>query len=153
MMLSRMLANDGSGWESQLLMREMQYPTAAFQEIVNESFRPIFLRLVRAIDQLTGSNVPDYVNQQLALSVVGQCLYYRVGRGVIEILIPKEDRKDHYDIRSLSRHIIAVTLCATEQAALMHQKLRIEDLVVEPIEPGNAFSAASSPLQPPRKSK
>ncbi len=130
-MLTRMLAKDNSGWESQLLMREMQHPTTAFEEIVNESFRPIFDRLVRAIDGLTGDNVPPHVNQQLALSVVGQCLYYRVGRGVIDILIPEKDRTQHYDIDSLSRHIIAVTLCATERAALMDQKSKLDQLATD----------------------
>ena len=128
-MLSRMLARDGSGWESQLLMREMQYPTSAFEEIVNESFRPIFDRLVRAVDRLTGNGVPNHVNQQLALSVVGQCLYYRVGRGVIDILIPESDRKTHYDIDALSSHIIAVTLCAAEQASLIDKKKQVDELI------------------------
>jgi len=119
-MLSRMLAKDDRGWESQLLMREMQFPTDAFEEIVNESFRPIFIRLVGAIERLTqsaGENIALHVNQQLALSVVGQCLYYRVGRRVIETLIPADERAEHYDIDSLCRHVIAVTLAAAEAAA------------------------------------
>ena len=112
--------------ESQLLMTEMQCPTAAFEEIVNQTFRPVFGRLVGAIDRLTGKNVPRHVNEQLAISVVGQCLYYLVGRGVVEILIPEEERRSHYDIDSLSKHIISVTLCATEQAALMKHKMKLE---------------------------
>ena len=48
--------------------------------------------------------------EQLALSVVGQCVYYRFGSGVIEILIPEEERNEHYDIESLSRHITSVML-------------------------------------------
>ncbi len=41
-MLSRMLAADASGWESQLLMREMQDPTPVFESIVQEFFRPLY---------------------------------------------------------------------------------------------------------------
>jgi TetR/AcrR family transcriptional regulator, regulator of cefoperazone and chloramphenicol sensitivity len=124
-MLSRILAADPSGWESQLFMREMQNPTPVFEDIVREFFKPLFDRLVSLLDQLVrranpGSiaTVPDHVTRQLALSVVGQCVYYKVGAGVIEILIPKEQRQNHYDIDTLSRHITAFSLAAANQTSL-----------------------------------
>ncbi len=91
-MMSRILAADPSGWESQLFMREMQNPTPAFEDLVREFFKPLFNRLVGVIEQLIRDqadndqagidfDVPEHVSQQLALSVVGQCVYYKVGAG------------------------------------------------------------------------
>ena len=152
-MLTRMLAQDGRGWESELLMREMQDPTAALEEIVNESFRPLFERLVRAIDDLTGASAPDHVNQQLALSVVGQCLYYRVGREVIDILIPRSDRAEHYDIESVSRHIISVTLCAAENAAVLNKQNQVHNLLAESVTSAASIAVAGECSPPNHRIK
>lgn len=121
-MMSRMLAADPSGWESQLCMREMQNPTLVFEDIVREFFKPLFDRLVHVLGQLIGGDdpdrcVPDHVVRQMALSVVGQCVYYKVGAGVIEILIPRDQRRDHYDVETISRHVTAFTLAAAKQTS------------------------------------
>ena len=54
-LLSRMMLADRSGWETQLMMREMQHPTPVFDSIVREFFRPLFDRLVQTIERLIGS--------------------------------------------------------------------------------------------------
>ena len=113
-LLSRMLACDESGWETQLLMREMNHPTPVFESMVREFFRPQFERLVEVLRELTQADLPAHRLQQLALSVVGQCLYYRMGSGVVQVLIPHSELRAHFDIDSLSRHITSVMLAATE---------------------------------------
>lgn len=128
-LLSRMLAADSSSWETQLMMREMQRPTPVFDGIVREFFRPMFERLVRTIGQMIGDPAPQHTLEQLALSVVGQCLYYRVGAGVVQILIPESRRQEHYDIQSLSQHITAVTLAAIEDRAVIRLRSEIEQRV------------------------
>ncbi len=51
-MLSRMLNDhDEGGWEAQLMMREMHRPTEAFQELIEQYFRPNFVQLCQ-ISQL-----------------------------------------------------------------------------------------------------
>jgi hypothetical protein len=121
-----MLAADASGWETQLLMREMQHPTPVFGSIVREFFRPLFDRLVGTIERLVGESKPKHLLEQLALSVVGQCVYYRFGSGIVEILIPESERNEHYDIDSLSRHITAVMLAALDNGAVIDQRSKIE---------------------------
>ncbi len=126
-MLSRMLAVDSSGWESQLLMREMQQPTPVFENIVREFFRPMYDTLTSTLRNLVGEGVPDHKVDQLALSVVGQCVYYRFGAGVVQILIPEPERNAHFNIESLSRHITAVTLAATDRGAVLSHQRELED--------------------------
>jgi AcrR family transcriptional regulator len=127
-LLSRMLSGDEEGWEALLMMREMQHPTAALEEMIQEYFKPIYVALCDTIEKLleasctqqhAGRDVEppsDWRSQsmvpQMALGVVGQCLHYRIGRPVIERLIDSEILQDHYDVDSLCRHITASTLAA-----------------------------------------
>lgn len=120
-LLTRMLAPDDSGWESQLMMREMDNPTAIFSEMVEESIRPAFDRLVNALAALAPPLTPAHVLEQLALSVAGQIVYYRVGAGVIRQLIPKPRLQEHFTLDALARHITGVAIAATESGlALDH---------------------------------
>lgn len=122
-LMSRIFAGDSSGWESQLMMREMMQPTAIFSELVKESFRPLFVRLVETFRRLVKVEVSEHELEQFAFSVVGQCVYYRIGSGVIQILVPDPSRQQHYDIDSLSRHVTGVMLAAAESGrglALKH---------------------------------
>jgi AcrR family transcriptional regulator len=119
LMLRQMLSGDDSGWEAQLMMREMNHPTAVFTEMVEESFRPGFLRLTSVIGQLAPEGTPIDMIEKLALSVVGQCLYYRVGGGVVRQLIPEDRRNACFDLDSLARHITGVVIAATEDSLAM----------------------------------
>jgi AcrR family transcriptional regulator len=120
-LLSRMMTCDEAGWESQLMMREMNRPTPVFENLVQECFRPQFDRLVETLRALTVGEPPEYRLEQLALSVLGQCLYYRIGGGIIQVLIPESELRAHFDIPSLSRHITAVMLAATSGGTALSQ--------------------------------
>lgn len=118
-LLSRVLARDDSGWESQLMMREMNQPTAVFDEMVKESIRPQFERLIETLSLLSPPATPLPVLQRLVLSLVGQCLYYRIGAGVVKRLIPADRMASDFDIDSLAKHITAVTLAAAENGLVL----------------------------------
>ncbi|WP_442506202.1 CerR family C-terminal domain-containing protein [Novipirellula sp. SH528] len=136
-LLSRMLTDDEGGWETELFLREMQNPTSVFREMVNDFFRPMFDQIRNAVQSILGRPVPQHVIDQLALSAVGQCLYYRVSGGVVKILIPDSERAEHYDVRSLSHHITAVILASADQAALLDHKTQLTELIdarAKPIE-------------------
>jgi AcrR family transcriptional regulator len=134
-MLSRMIVCDESGWETQLMMREMDHPTTAFKELVNDFFRPLFQQLIGTLDRLIRrtqpeSPVPEHTLEQLALSTVGQCLYYRVGRGAVEVLIPEQRRQQHFDLDSLSRHVTAVMMAATgDNANVLEARSQLDQLL------------------------
>lgn len=130
-MLSRMLAADSSGWESQLLMREMQQPTPVFESIVREFFEPLYHTLIDTLSRIVSEETQRHELEQLALSVAGQCVYYRCGSGVVKILITEANRKANYDIDSLSRHITSVTLAAAENRRLAGKKAELDRLLSE----------------------
>ncbi|MDG2223081.1 MAG: CerR family C-terminal domain-containing protein, partial [Rubripirellula sp.] len=124
-LLSRMLVCDPSGWETQLMMREMDHPTLAFESIIEEFFRPLFDRLIDTFDRLLEGEAPRYTLEQLALSVVGQCLYYRLGSNVLNVLIPEERRLEHYNIDSLTVHITSVMLSAVDSAGVLREQATV----------------------------
>ncbi|MGB0595777.1 MAG: CerR family C-terminal domain-containing protein [Rubripirellula sp.] len=124
-LLSRMLVCDPSGWETELMMREMDHPTQVFESIIEEFFRPLFDRLIETFDRLLEGEAPRYTLEQLALSVVGQCLYYRLGSNVLNVLIPEQRRLDHYNIDSLTVHITAVMLSAVDSASVLREQAAI----------------------------
>jgi len=128
-LLSRMLVCDESGWETQLLMREMHQPTPVFETMVREFFSPQFDHLKATLAGLIQQPVEPHRLEQLALSVVGQCLYYRTGAGIIQVLIPPAELQAHFDIDSLSRHITSVMLAATQGGTSISQYKQMTHLL------------------------
>lgn len=126
-LLARMLTTEDAAWETELLLREMQSPTPVFESIVEEFFRPLFEQLVETTRLLVKTDFPEQTLQQLAFSIVGQCLYYRVGARAIQVLIPEQQLQQHYRIDSLSRHITAVMLAAIENASSLQQYIEHTD--------------------------
>lgn len=114
-MLSRMTGVGEEPWQSRLMIREFLNPSGACQEVVEQHFRPEFNLLLGILDELLPVPVSPHVRQQLAFSVVGQCLFYRVAREAVAFLVPAEDREAHYSLDVLADHITSVTLGAIGQ--------------------------------------
>lgn len=77
------------GWQTALIMREMHRPTSASRSLVDQVIRPKFEALRGIIKRIR----PDLEDRRLVatvFSVIGQCLYYRIGRPVAERLIGPE---------------------------------------------------------------
>lgn len=111
-MLSRMLGTRELGWQTHLMMREMIEPTAACKQIVEEFIQPQLRLLVNVLSELLPVETAEYRQYQIAFSVVGQCLHYRVAQEFVALLVPDDVRREHYTIDSLCEHITAFTLAA-----------------------------------------
>jgi AcrR family transcriptional regulator len=109
--LSNILAIDQtSGWQPNLILREMLRPTQASERLVQEIIRPKFERLLRILQRLC----PDAEARRLyviAFSIIGQCLHYKVGRSIIERLIGPEEF-DTLGLDYLADHIATFSLAA-----------------------------------------
>jgi len=117
-LLERMLGSEQAPWQVKLLMREVLQPTAACRELVEQHFRPRFEYLLGLLDEWMPAEMPDYRRRQVALSVVGQCVHYRMAGEVIAMLTPEEDRRQHHSLDQLAFHITSLTL-----ASLQHQPI------------------------------
>ncbi len=111
-MVEQVLGNDGEPWQTRLIMREIMEPTKACEEMVRETFRPYIHVLLGILGELMPPGTPQYKLQQLAFSVIGQCVYYRFHQKVIPMLVSPEDLARHYTPRSISNHISGVILAA-----------------------------------------
>lgn len=109
--LCRVLADDGLGWESQLMMREVAQPTGACEELVREYIRPHFALLQRIIGELVPESMPEAERHRIGFSIVGQCLHYRICKPIIRLLISAEEYEQN-DPATLADHICRTTLAA-----------------------------------------
>ena len=113
--LQRMIGEDGPSWPTQLMLRETMQPTEACRALVRDYFRPLTDRLVAIIGQLAPEE-PHHRRQQLAFSVIGQCLYYRVSARVLPMLVGTDALAAHFSVPALAEHIYRFSEAALRPA-------------------------------------
>ena len=109
--LRRMLKPDAP-WQTRLLMREILQPTKACQALVEDYFRPDFEMLMEIVRDLLPPNPAAAQVRQVAFSVMGQCVMYRVAGSVVERLVPPEELESEFGIEQLARHIASFSVAA-----------------------------------------
>jgi AcrR family transcriptional regulator len=96
------------GWHHTLMFLELLRPTQASEALVREVIRPKFERLL----WILGGVCPGADEQRLhalAFSIIGQCMYYRMGRPITARLIGEEGLRD---LDYLAEHIAGFSLAA-----------------------------------------
>ena len=111
-LLTRMVATDEAPWQHRLMMQEILNPTQACREMVEDYIRPEFGRLLSILDEILPADVPLVRRHQLAFSVVGQCLFYKIGGGVARILVSEDEFSEQFTLENLAGHIADVCLAA-----------------------------------------
>jgi len=111
-MLTRLLSLDATAWEWKLLMREIMHPTPFCRELLEDHFRNGFRVLQGILDEVLPETMPLERRQQVALSVVGQCVYYRSACHVVPMVVGDESYAKNFDIPRLTNHITHFTLAA-----------------------------------------
>lgn len=128
-LLQRILGDPQCDWQAQLMFREMQQPTAACRELVEEYIRPHFELLQSIVGELTPEGMTDQQGRLIAFGIVGQCLYFRIAEPVVRQLVEQSEFA-HVEPRRLAEHITRWTLAALgrqsflspECVAVHHQK-------------------------------
>ena len=113
-MLTMALSAEHESVANQLLMmREMVHPSAATEEIVQAFIRPRFAELNDILAELLPEDTATMDRHLLALSVVGQCLHYKIGRSIDQMLIAPSEYK-RFTVSRLTAHICDVILAAID---------------------------------------
>ena len=94
------------------MLREMLQPTAACKELVDDFFRPHFDRLLGILDEILPADTPAHRRRQTGFSIVGQCVYYRVAGEIVSMLVPGDERSEHYSASQLADQIVDFSLAA-----------------------------------------
>ena len=112
--LGRVLSmNRTQDWQHRLMLREIISPTAFSEVLVRETIRPRFEHLRSLLREIC-PEADDRRLHVLVFSVIGQCLYYKVGRRMAERLIGEEGLRE-LDADYLSAHIASFCLAALGQ--------------------------------------
>ena len=111
--LSRMLSAPDDAWQGQLMLRELQQPTAACSELVRDYMRPQFELMMSLLGELLPEEVDENRLRLITFGIVGQCLHFRLGRPILGLLTPPEEYR-RYQADYLTEHIADWTLAAIE---------------------------------------
>ena len=110
-LLNRMLLDNGSSWQAQLMLREISQPKSASQHLVADYIRPHFEMLEQILRELLPKETCDEKRRLIAFSIIGQCLHYRVAGPVVRMLVSAEEFAA-YTPEKLAEHIAGITLAA-----------------------------------------
>jgi TetR/AcrR family transcriptional regulator, regulator of cefoperazone and chloramphenicol sensitivity len=112
-----MLTGDAPSWHIELMMRELARPTTACQALVEEFISPMFAQLLAIVSEFLPPNTPLLSRQQLAFSVVAQCLLYRFHRPIGQLLVGEETFRTMTEVEEAARQITAFSLGGIRAAA------------------------------------
>lgn len=111
-LVRRMAITEVAPWQHRLMMREISDPAGACAELVEGSVRPEHELLLSILQELLPGESDRVRLQQTAFSVIGQCMFYKVGAPVAQLLLSKRQFAAVSDAESVARHIAEFTLAA-----------------------------------------
>ena len=88
--LMRIMNEGRPAWFGKLLAREFTQPTWAFDILVEETIRPSFRLLISIVAAILNKGTKERKVRLCAMSIVGQCLYFRHSHPVITRVFPRE---------------------------------------------------------------
>lgn len=109
--LFRMLGEGTPAWHGRLMAREMSEPTAGFDVLLNETVRPMSQKLNGIIRELLGPRAGEQAVRDCAMSVAGQCCFYRHAHEMIRRLHP-DQKYTNQQIEHLAEHVTKFSLAA-----------------------------------------
>jgi AcrR family transcriptional regulator len=107
--LMRIMDEGQPDWFGKLLAQEFTQPTWAFDILVEETIRPPFQLLTGIVASILKKGAKERKVCLCAMSIVGQCLYFRHSHPVITRLFPGEDFGPQ-QIDELTGHIAHLSL-------------------------------------------
>jgi AcrR family transcriptional regulator len=110
-LLLRILDHGRPAWHWQLMAREMIEPTAALDEMVENSIKPEFTFIAGIVCEITRLPRTDWRVSLCVHSIIGQVLFYRHAHAVVSRMHP-EQKFDRKDLELLADHITRFSLCA-----------------------------------------
>jgi len=114
--LYRLLHPTRVSWHGTLMAREMADPTPALDGLVRDMVKPMAERLEGLVRLWLGSRAPQTDVRLHALSIVGQCLFYRHAQPVLRRLYPEQTYTEA-EIERLATHITTVASAALERTS------------------------------------
>jgi len=131
-MLRSVVREQEPAWPAQLIMSEVVRPTRACRRFVREFVRPNFLALLNILREFLPEHPPSQTLYRLAFSIVGQCLYYRLCRSVLSLLLGRQGNELLEDIEGLTDHIFRFSLAGIRAIAKSRPRRDVGDKCLAP---------------------
>ncbi len=112
--LARLFDEGEPAWLGRIMAREMIQPTAALDDLVQESIRPQCALLSDIVRELLGPGADAARVRLGVMSIVGQCVFHLHNRAVITRLFPQQGYRPA-DVARLAEHITSFSLAALVQ--------------------------------------
>ncbi|WP_417738915.1 CerR family C-terminal domain-containing protein [Rosistilla oblonga] len=129
-LLQRMFdTNEDDGWQVRLLIRELQQPTEAMEDIVKDHFAPIQDQLYQNLAELVGEPIDPSSLMHLSFTVIGQCFHYGVCENAVNALLIQRGLAAELDIDELAVHITSVAMAAAANAGFVKHQARLRELI------------------------
>ena len=116
-LLTRMLSRDAAEWQPRIMLREVLKPTDACRSLIEDYFGPLLEVLESIVSEFLGADVARHRLRQMAFSIIGQCLFYRVSREIVHMIVCEDDRAAYYRTDQLADHIANFSLAALSEAS------------------------------------
>lgn len=107
----RILDGGSSSLFGRLVSREYIEPTGAFDMLVEEAMRPVFILLSEIVGELLGGRAPALRVHMCCASVISQCLFFLYARNALAKLFP-EQKFGTTEMEAISDHITVFSLSA-----------------------------------------
>ena len=130
-MLTQMLDDRRPAWHAQLMAREMTEPTKACAALVESYIRSNFELLDQILAELLPAETSSADRHLVAFSIVGQCLYFKIGRPIVAQLVGEEEFKTH-QVARLTDHVAKFTLAALGREKPVYRSDRSSSTTVQP---------------------
>lgn len=114
--LDHYLDDSRPSWQMRLMLREMSEPTDACAKLVQAYIRPMANVLRGIVEELLPAGHAERQSWLTGFSIVGQCLFYKVHRPIVELLVGQEEYS-HLSIELLADHIASFSLAALGQGS------------------------------------
>jgi AcrR family transcriptional regulator len=108
--LYRIFDEGQPAWHGRLMARELNEPTAAFDQMMEEAIRPLHNRLKAIVTELIGGSSDEQRLRMCTISVIGQCLFFYHSWPCIERLYRWKIVRS--DLEGMARHITRFSLSA-----------------------------------------
>lgn len=131
-MLRRVVREQEPAWPARLIMSEVVRPTRACRGFVREFVRPNFQALLNILREFLPEQHPPQTLYRLAFSIVGQCLYYRLCRSILSLLLGRQANELLEDIEGLTEHIFRFSLAGIRAVAKSRAHRDVSHKVLAP---------------------
>jgi AcrR family transcriptional regulator len=99
-------------WHMQLLLREFADPSEGCRRIVDEFARPMERMMETTLADVVPPETTQLQRRQIALSIIGQCIHYKVHGPMLRILLGDEAYAALTVPQRIAEHVTRFTLAA-----------------------------------------